>query len=302
MAKRPSIYYIKRGFVRDRKTMRGTYYGSHFKNIKKSRAISFNNIRTGYLIKMNYFGKKRQINKDAIYLVIEPDYIPKQFMRYNKQTRKVEKPSHSYMHVFDLSFVPPDQVRKLVEFTKEVRINYFIFSNSSYSFLDFIFKKRALYDALLPIMRASYRTLIREKMHIRRTEIIDYDFKDKKGTPKIVFIRPSISNAQVKLELKMISTQLDIELGSLVKATERGSLTKLTPEMWRGMGRTNSWIYDEIDTDSIQRLIPYLLKDVRKYAPIVLNYNDQLYLVYGEKLLQACRVLGIQPVVYMINV
>jgi hypothetical protein len=295
MAKQPSIYYTKRGFIRDRKTMRGTYYGSHFKNIIKTRAMAFSRIRTGFLIKMNYFGKQRKINKDAIYLVIEPDYIPKQFMRGGR------KPKYRYMHVFDLSFVPPDQVRRLVQFTQEVGISHFIFSNSSFSFLDFTFKNRALYDSLLPIMRQSYRTLIREKLHIRSTEIIDYDFKDKKNAVKVVFMRPNISSSPVKLQFKNISAELGIKIDKLVQESKSGDMVKLQPYMWRSLNRTESWIYEDIDKDAVQKLIPYLTQDVRKYAPIVLNYNSQLYLIYGEKLLQACRVLGIQPVVYLIT-
>ena len=52
----------------------------------------------------------------------------------------------------------------------------------------------------------------------------------------------------------------------------------------------------------IEDMIPKLFKDQRKYAPVVLNYKGDLHLVYGEKLMQVCRVLAIIPTVYMIKV
>jgi len=270
---------------------------------------------------MNYYGNTTNISKTAFYLVIEPDYTPPRFLA--KRRRDGNSKMKRYMHVFDLSYVPPAQVRKLVEFTKEVRISNFVFSNSRFAFLDFRYKKRALYDALVPTMRDSYRTLIRDKINIKSVELIDYDFKEKAGAPDIKFIRPNLTNPQVKLELQKISYELNIDISKLTKALPSGNMMKFDLALWEDLNRSQSaigkgaeWFYKtsaealdenykatpEIVSKEIQDMIPKLFKDQRKYAPIVLNYQNENYLVYGEKLMQVCRALAIIPTVYMIKV
>ena len=330
MAKQ-SAYYTRSSFKRDRNKRRGSYYPSHFKNIKKSRKIAFNRVENGFIIKMDYYGNTTDDLKTAFYLVIEPDYTPKRFVSDRFSRNKSNKSSDSslyerdkrYMHVFDLSFVPPAMVRKLVEFTKEVRVSNFIFSNTKFAFLDFKYSKRALYDALVPIMRDSYRTLIRNKVNIRNVDLIDYDFKEKSGTPDIKFIRPNLNNPQLKLELQKISLELSIDPKELMKALPSGDMMQLELPMWENMNRTQSaitkgseWFYKtsaglldenykvtkDVVGKEIEDMIPKLFKDQRKYAPVVLNYKGDLHLVYGEKLMQVCRVLAIIPTVYMIKV
>lgn len=318
MAKKP-IYYTRAGFDRDRSRNRGTYYASHYKNIKKSRSISFNRVENGFIIKMNYYGNIRQATKTAFYLVIEPDYTPPRF----RSKRGDDQKNKRYMHVFDLSYVPPAQVRKLVEFTKEVRITNFIFSSSRFGFLDFKYKKRALYDALIPVMRDSYRTLIRNNVHIRSVEIVDYDFKEKSGVPTIKFIKPNLSNPQLKLELQKISYELNVDIKQLTKALPSGNMVKFDLALWENLNRSQStirkgaeWFYKtsaesldenykatkEMVAKEIEDMIPKLFKDQRKYAPVILNYQNENYLVYGEKLMQVCRALAIIPTVYMIKI
>jgi len=338
MAKK-SIYYTDAGFRRDTSSnRRGSYYASHYKNIKKSRAISFSKLQNGFLGKMDYFGNTTQRLKTAIYLVIEPDYTPPRFAAgkltskqkadtiietYSRGGNKITDRQKRYMHVFDLSYVPPAQVRKLVDFTKEVRISNFIFSRSNFAFLDFVYKKRALYDALIPVMRDSYRTLIRDKINIKNVSIIDYDFKDKTGIPNIVFIKPNLNNPQLKLQLQLVASELEIDNKKLLNSLRSGFMTKLDISRWATLKRTMSsmdqgaeWFYGyapdlvsgeykiskEVVVKEIEKMMPQIFKDARKYAPVVLNYEGELHLVYGEKLMQVCRALAITPTVYMIKV
>lgn len=339
-------YYSSEGFARkpglrgikDRSRRRGNYYASHYKSIKKSRPMNFSRIENGFIIRMEYYGNTTKVTKNAIYLVIEPDYTPPRFKtatnsRLNKKksddssiietynsygSRLRSGEQKRYMHVFDLSYVPPAQVRKLVQFTKEVRVSNFVFSRSKFAFLDFIYKKRALYDALLPIMRDSYRTLIRDKINIKNVSIIDYDFKEKAGSPKITFIRPNLNNPQLKLEVQKISRELDVNPQKITKALRAGNMVEFDITNWSRLNRTDTridmgaeWFYDmiyepnvnkETVVKEIEKMMPNIFKDSRKYAPVVLTYKQEYYLLYGEKLMHVCRVLGILPTVYMVKI
>jgi hypothetical protein len=125
------------------------------------------------------------------------------------------------------------------------------------------------------------------------------------------------------LQLQLVASELEIDNKKLLNSLRSGFMTKLDISRWATLKRTMSamdqgaeWFYGyapdlvsgeykiskEVVVKEIEKMMPQIFKDARKYAPVVLNYEGELHLVYGEKLMQVCRALAITPTVYMIKV
>lgn len=273
----------------------GKFSRMHKRNSRKRKQINFTNLQNGFIVQMDYFGKWTNRFKTSHYLVIEPKY-------------------GGYVHVFDIDFVPASALRYLVTLTINRMPGEFVFGNSTYSFLEFKQSGKALYRMLYPIMKKSYRKLIRKATNIRRTYILDYNFSRIRQFENPKFVTPNLKKE--KIAFTEIAEELELRKKKLKEVSEKGRLTTLTPVIWSNIVNTRSWDTTLTQSDVIE-LAQYRGKtetDVKEMieamkanhtfeAPIIMRYStyktNEYYVIAGEVRLMCAMALRITPKVYI---
>jgi hypothetical protein len=276
---------------RKTKTM-GAFSRMHKRNSIKQRQISMSNLQNGFIIKMDYFGKWTRRFKTSHYLVIEPSH-------------------NDYIHVFDIDFVPASALKYIVNLTQDKKPGQFIFANQTFSFLNFKQSKKPLYRLLYPIMKRSYRRLIRSKTNVKRTFLIDYNFSSMRQfeTPK--FVTPSIEKEI--LQIKNAAAELSLDETRVMSLSKSGIIRTLTPAIWSNIRNTNSWnlkltqkMAKELASSrgksdfEIERIFDAMKANHTFEAPILMKYGKNDYhCIAGEVRLLAAMSLRVTPKVYI---
>lgn len=141
---------------------RGQWYKSHKRFIDKEIDVQFNQVKAGMILHINYQSEKRPAPKKSMYLVIQPKY-------------------HNELHVIDLDYVDPKHMRLILTRTKKNAPTLHEISGSKYcTILDFVSKNEALYQSLIRLgkLKEGYRTLHRDKIHVKTMKAVVYRFPD----------------------------------------------------------------------------------------------------------------------------
>jgi hypothetical protein len=276
---------------RKSKTM-GAFSRMHKRNSIKQRQISMANLQNGFIIKMDYFGKWTKRFKTSHYLVIEPSH-------------------NNYIHVFDIDFVPASALKYIVNLTQDKKPGQFVFARQTFSFLNFKQSKKPLYRLLYPIMKKSYRRLIRNKTNVKRTFLIDYNFSSMRQfeTPK--YVMPNLQKET--LQIKNSAIELGLSQRSVMALSKKGVLRSLTPSIWSNITNTSSWNLKLTQTMArelanargksdfeVNRIFDAMKANHTFEAPILIKYNNtSYYCIAGEVRLLAAMALRITPKVYI---
>lgn len=127
------------------------------------------------------------------------------------------------------------------------------------------------------------------------------------------WIKPFITD-EVE-ELTLTSEILEIDEKKLISVFNNGKLIQLTTDIWNKLENTDSSEMEQDDYNSLKkysneynrdynRIISGIKQSQNLPAPIVLHLKDEnrYYLVAGNTRLMVCRVLGIQPKVFLLTI
>lgn len=276
---------------RKRRTL-GSFSRTHKRNTMKQRQIRFTNFQNGFIVKIDYYGKWTKKYKTSHYLVIEPRY-------------------DNYVHVFDIDFIPSSVLQYMVSLTIDRKPDEFIFANQSFSFLNFKQSKKPLYRMLYPIMRKSYRKLIRNSDYIRRSYLIDYNFSKTRQLEQPVYVTPNLGKEQSALE--DFAEKFELDTTKLIESSKNGLMRTLTPAIWSNIKNTDSWDFDltlkavrqlsldkRRDIEVIEKQIQRMKLNHAVEAPIVVQLaKNEYYCVGGESRLLIAMALRTTPKVYL---